>query len=80
MTIDAGIHAPSEYLTHPKYRADIDGLRAIAVLSVVGLHAFPDMIESATQGGSHAGGQLAIAGVSGTMGSAEYGRYRDKKV
>jgi peptidoglycan/LPS O-acetylase OafA/YrhL len=24
-----------KHLTHPKYRADIDGLRAIAVLSVV---------------------------------------------
>jgi peptidoglycan/LPS O-acetylase OafA/YrhL len=29
---------------HPKYRPDVDGLRAVAILAVLGFHAFPEYL------------------------------------
>jgi peptidoglycan/LPS O-acetylase OafA/YrhL len=37
-------------LSHPAYRPEIDGLRAVAVLSVLGFHAFPDTIRGGYAG------------------------------
>src|SRR5258706_8916605 len=40
MLISAGAER-TVALNSPKYRADIDGVRAVAVIAVIGFHAFP---------------------------------------
>ena len=39
-----------KHLSHPRYRPDIDGLRAIAILGVVAFHAFPDLLKGGFTG------------------------------
>jgi len=41
---DGAAGAPDDLLTTSTYRPDLDGLRAVAILAVVGFHAAPDLV------------------------------------
>ncbi len=50
-SVSASLSLPTE--AHIKYRPDIDGLRAIAVLLVVTFHAYPNVVQGGFIGVDH---------------------------
>ncbi|WP_454767104.1 acyltransferase family protein [Cupriavidus campinensis] len=43
-------HVHDIHLATQNYRADIDGMRALAIISVIGFHAFPDLLSGGFAG------------------------------
>jgi peptidoglycan/LPS O-acetylase OafA/YrhL len=48
--VEDPLPATSRNLAHPKYRPDLDGLRALAVIAVVAYHAFPSTLRGGFSG------------------------------